>query len=64
MPLGTEVGLGPGDIGLDGTQLPTKGDTAAPTFRPMSIMAKRPLISATRPTELLFTVPGPPDLYL
>ena len=27
MPLGTEVGLGPGDIVLDGTQLPQKGGT-------------------------------------
>ena len=62
MPLDTEVGLGPGDIGLDGTQLPKKGDTAAPTFRPMSIVAKRSPISAT--AELLFTAPGPPDLYL
>jgi len=38
MPLGTEVGLGPGDIVLDGDlaapHLP-KRDTAAPTFWPM-----------------------------
>jgi len=38
MPLGTEVGLGPGYIVLDGTQLPrTERGTAAPSFRPMSI---------------------------
>jgi len=32
IPLGTEVGLGPGDIVLDGDQLPLpkKGNTAAP----------------------------------
>ena len=44
MPLGTEVGLGPGDIVLD-------GDPAPPTFQPMSIVAKQSLISAT--AELL-----------
>ena len=34
MPLRTEVGLGQGDIVLDGTQLPppTERGTAAPTF--------------------------------
>ena len=36
-----EVGLGPGDIELDGTQLPlTERGTAAPHFRLMSV-AKR-----------------------
>ena len=30
MPLGTEVGLGPGDIVLDGAQLPPEG--ARPQF--------------------------------
>jgi len=39
-PLGTEVDLGPGHIVLDGSQLPLKGHrTAAPSFRPMSIVA-------------------------
>jgi len=39
MPLGTEVGLGPGDIVLDeGTQLPLKR-SLAPTFRLTSIVA-------------------------
>jgi len=52
MPLGTEVGLGPGDIVLDGDPVPpAKRGTAAPTFRPMSIVANRWPISAT--AELL-----------
>jgi len=53
MALGTEVGLGPGHIVLDGDPaLPTERGTTAPTFRPMSIVAKRSPISAT--AELLF----------
>jgi len=32
VPLGTEVGLVPGHIVLDGTQLPKERGTAAPTF--------------------------------
>jgi len=51
VPLGTEVGLGPGHIMLDwDLALPTEKGTAAPTFavlslrpykpRPMSIVAK------------------------
>jgi len=42
IPLGTEVGRGPGDIVLDEDQLhlPKERDTAAPTFHRMS-MAKR-----------------------
>jgi len=44
MPLGKEVGLGPGHIVLDGDPAPT----AAPLqFRPMPIVAKRSPISAT-----------------
>jgi len=39
MPLGTEVGLGPGDVVLHGAQLPPKRGTA-PSFRPMSIVVK------------------------
>jgi len=38
MPLGMEVGLGPGDIVLDGDPAappPQRGGTAAPNFRPM-----------------------------
>ena len=40
MPLGTEVKLGPGDVVLDGVAAPPKRGTA-PSFRFMSIMAKR-----------------------
>jgi len=49
MPIATEVGLGPGDVVLDGDPaLPTERGTAAPpTFRPMSIVAKQSPISAT-----------------
>ena len=42
MPLGTEVGLGPGDIVLDGDPAPPRKGTQQPaTFWPMSIVAKR-----------------------
>jgi len=52
MPLGTEVGLHLDDTVLDGDPaLPTERDTAAATFRPTSIVAKRSPISAT--AELL-----------
>jgi len=47
---GTEVGLGPGDIVLDGEPAPPPAAERAqhpPTFRPMSIVAKRSPISAT-----------------
>ena len=57
MLLGTEVGLGPGDIMLDEDPAPPpqkKRGTAAPTFRPMSIAAKRSPISAT--AELLYGI--------
>ena len=37
MPLGTEIGLGPGGIVLDGDH--QKGGTA-PNVRPMSVLAK------------------------
>jgi len=48
-----EVRLGPGHIVLDGDRVlpPQKKGTAAPAFRPMSIVAKRSPISAT--AELL-----------
>jgi len=47
MSLGTEVGLGPGDIVLDGDPAsPSERGTAAPTFGP-SIVFKRSSISAT-----------------
>jgi len=41
MPLGVEVGLGPGDFVLDGDPAPPmERGTAAPTFWPMCIVAK------------------------
>jgi len=42
MPLGLEVGLGPGHIVLDGDPAPspTKGTAQPPNFQPMSILAK------------------------
>jgi len=54
MLLGTEVGLGPGDIVLDGDPAPPqkKSTGSLPTFRPMSIVVKRSPISAT--AELLY----------
>jgi len=55
MPLGKEVGLGPGRIVLDGDPVGTQFPTAAPGhFRPMPIVAKRSPISAT--AELLFHI--------
>jgi len=56
MPLGTEVGLGPGDIVLDGDQAPPppKKGAQLPQFRPMSIVAKRSLISATAELMLFY----------
>ena len=38
-PLGTEVDLGPGHIVLDGVPALRERGTAAPCFRPMSIVA-------------------------
>jgi len=54
MPLGKEVGLGPGHIVLYGDPVGTQRppQQPLPTFRPMSIVAKRSPISAT--AELLF----------
>jgi len=62
MPLGTEVGLGPGDIVLDGTQLPPRkwAQQPLPTFRPMSIVAKWSPISATAESLLL----PPPSVFV
>jgi len=55
MSLGTEIGLGPGHIVLDGdtVPLPERGTAAPLTSRPMSIVAKRWPISAT--AELLYS---------
>jgi len=47
MPLGTKVGLRPGRIVLHGDPAPLPKGTQPPNFRPMSIVAKRSLISAT-----------------
>jgi len=42
MPLAMDVGFDPDDIVLDGDPAsPVERGTAAPTFRPMSIVAKR-----------------------
>ena len=57
VPLGTKVCLSPGDIVLDGTQLPPqKGAQHSPSFRPMSIVAKLSPISPT--AELLLCNSG------
>jgi len=47
MLLGTEIGLRPGDILSDGDPAPHDKGHSTPTFRPMSIVAKRWPISAT-----------------
>ena len=61
MLVGVEVGRGPGDVVLDGDPAPpTERGTAAPSFRPMSIVAKRSPISAT--AELLFNQISSPEL--
>jgi len=53
MPLGTTVGLGQGDIMLDGDPAsPTERGTETPTFRPMSTVAKWSPISET--AEILY----------
>ena len=41
IPLGTEIDLGPGDIVLDGDPAAPHKGHSTPTFRPMSILAKR-----------------------
>jgi len=51
MPLGIEVGLSPDDIVWWGPAPPSKKRGTAPNFRPVSLVAKRSLISAT--AELL-----------
>jgi len=54
MPLDKELGLGPGHIVLDGDPVGTQRprQRPLPTFRLMSIVAKRSPISAT--AELLY----------
>ena len=53
-----EIGHGPVHIVLhgDSTPAPTERNTAAPTFRPVSIVAKRSPVSATAELSL-------PDRY-
>jgi len=41
MPLGAELGLGPGHIVLDGDPAPPPKKGTVPTFWPTSIVAKR-----------------------
>ena len=43
-PLGTDVDLGPGHIVLDGVPAAHERGTAAPSFRPMSIVATAELL--------------------
>jgi len=45
--LGTKVGLGPGNIVFDADPAPPRPRDRAPSFRFMSIVAKRSRISAT-----------------
>ena len=48
MPLGTEVGLDPSHIVLDGDPVPPRNGAQQPiAFRLMSLVAKRSPISAT-----------------
>jgi len=56
MPLSTEVGLGPGDIVLDGrpSSPPPQGAQLLPNFEPVSVVAKQSPILAT--AELLSMV--------
>jgi len=57
IPLGTDAGLSPGDIVLDGdAAAPSQKKGHNPQFRPTSIVAKRSPISAT--TELLLDSPS------
>jgi len=58
MPLGTEVGLDPAHVVLDGDPAPPplKGAQQPPTFRPMCVAAKRPPILATTELSLLFVI--------
>jgi len=46
MPVGTAIGLGPGDTVLDGDAAPHGKEQTSPHFRPMTIVATSP-ISAT-----------------
>jgi len=54
MPLGTEVGLGPGHIVLEGNPASPmeRAQQPTPSFRPISIVAKRSPISANAELSL------------
>jgi len=54
MPISTNIGLGPGRIVTWGLRSPSQNGHSPPNFWPMSIVAKRSLISAT--ADLLFKV--------
>ena len=67
MKLGTEVGLGPGHIVLDGDPVSHESDTAAPTYRLMSIVVKRSPITATAElllNHLLLQLYHPENIYI
>jgi len=61
MPLGTEVGLGPDDIVLDGAQLSLRG--TAPNFRPMSTVVNgrpsQPVLSSCLHSDNYLNRHGP-----
>jgi len=54
MPLGTEVGLGPGDIG--DPAIPTGRDTAAPFFRPCLLWHGQTVEHLSYTAELLSSI--------
>jgi len=63
MPLGVEIELGPGHIVLNGDPAPPpERVTAAPSFRRMSIVAKRSPISSAATAEHLL-MHCMPDLF-
>jgi len=59
VPLGTKVGVGPGDIVLDESQLPPQKGAQPRNFRPMSVVAKRLVGSIGTEVGL-----GPGDIVL
>ena len=63
MPLGTEVGLGTGDIVLDGDPAPAilHGHSPPPNFRPMSVVTK--LLDESRCPGMVVGL-GPGDVVL
>ena len=59
MPLGMEIGLGPGDNVLDGDPAPSRKGAQQPNphFWPMSVVVKLSPTSATAELLFLFYVP-------